>query len=433
MRTQALAGVAVSGQTTSGDVDSRALTITIGGVDRRCAFIDPVGFTITRSLSGGLSECAAAFREPVPQEGQEIVFNLGGAPFWGGTILTDEVVLVGDVYAYWQVQAVDWTWLLNRYKRVTATYDQLGVNSIVARVLNEFTDPASGFHPGQVDQALGTLERITFTDDLVSEAISRIAQAARRSEGCFWRIRPNRAIDVGVNFPEPPLTITDSSCLEYLRYDRTLAQVRTESRVIAGGSTTTAFVAASASTIPVGDGRRFNRDGGMVRVGDMNVTYTGVETHTLIGCSGNVRDIGNNTAVNPIAIVSDPAAQTALATVLGHGQSGIATYARENLLLSFTEAEGAALSDVELHKAALPTLRFGLTTAAGRALEVGTVVDVNLTRPIPVTGTFRVQELTRSSMTAALLEGPQPRLRYEVEARLVRRPTWFEYVTLRED
>jgi hypothetical protein len=426
----ARSGVCRSDTTRSG-LTHYPLTVTMGGVSHFCDLIDPVGFTITKSLSGGLSELACAFRSPEPQEGWEIRFALGGEVFWGGTILSVTAQILDETFAYWETSAVDWTWLLNRYRKVTAVYEQVGVGTAAARVIAGFTDPASGFQPGAIPDTLGMIDRIEFLDTPVSDALTRIAQAAQKAEGVFWRIRPNKAIDMGTTFPDGnPLAVTDTSCIESLGYSRTLAQVRTETRIVAGGSTAIGVVGTGSTTIPVAEGGKYDPAGGTVRAIAMDITYTGVMGNTLTGVSGIVRDIPENDPVNPVAIATDPTAQAALAARLGSGQSGVAVFVRQNDLLSYAEAQGVALTDVEQYGGPLPTITYGTTEHfIGRFLQLGKVVAVNLTRPIVVSGGFRIQEIAIASITADLLEGNYPRFRWTLEARAMRRANWYEFVT----
>jgi hypothetical protein len=100
MHYEARSGVTRSGVTRSG-VFRYPLTLTIAGVDRSCDVQETVGLTITKSLSGGLSQLVAAFRVNVPAEGNEIVLRLGGDPRWGGTVLERTVTLIDETIVYW--------------------------------------------------------------------------------------------------------------------------------------------------------------------------------------------------------------------------------------------------------------------------------------------------------------------------------------------
>lgn len=432
-RYESRSGISRSGVIRSA-VHRRPLAIRVGGVDLVCQLIDPVGFTITKSLSGGLSECVCAVAPTAPvQEGHELIFTLGGDPLWGGTILPMDLTLVDATPMYWQIAAVDWRWLLDRWRRVTGTYAAMGVNAIAAAILRDFTDPASGFQPGYLPDDLGMVETITFLDTPVSEAITRLAQAARKAEGAFWRIRPTKAIDIAIAFPEPDLILDDTTCLEQLRITRSIAQIRTETWVIGGGARTAAVVPTGATTIPVTDGTRYAPTGGFLRAAGMDLSYTGVVGHTLTGVTGVTSDLPINVDVLPVGRASDAAAQAALAARLGGGQSGRAVFVRENTALSYAEATGAALADLDAFKAPMATLAYGLTTPAARLVDVGKFLQASRMWPVPIAGTFRVQELAITSITAgALVQHGRavsaPRLRWTLEARASRRPTWFEFV-----
>lgn len=73
------------------------------------------------------------------------------------------------------VEAVDHTWLINRYARVVGTFGSVGYNTMVAQILDQFTAPSDGFELGYVPQSLGIAPLFTFNYDTVMDALQRIA------------------------------------------------------------------------------------------------------------------------------------------------------------------------------------------------------------------------------------------------------------------
>lgn len=73
------------------------------------------------------------------------------------------------------VEAVDHTWLINRYARVAGTFGSVGYNTMVAQIIDQFTGPNDGFELGYVPQSLGIAPLFTFNYDTVMDALQRIA------------------------------------------------------------------------------------------------------------------------------------------------------------------------------------------------------------------------------------------------------------------
>lgn len=91
------------------------------------------------------------------------------------------------------------------------------------------------------------------------------------------------------------------------------------------------------------------------------------------------------------AQVDDAAAQTALATLLGGGLSGIVTHYVQDGRLSVPECVARATADLERFSAALKSLQYTTTNPYNRP---GRTVSVNITKPQTINETLQIQTMT---------------------------------------
>lgn len=387
----------------------------VGATDRTAAcMVD--GFSIVTALDGSPSTCTFVAEGFTPALGSDVTLTLGGALIWGGTLIAVRAVaqkLVANT-AFYQCQAIDWTWLMDRYAVVNAEIAPRAANQAVAEILRTFTD--GGFHTGYIPMELGSVGPFSFTGVRVSEALRRIAAAVN----AFVRVRPDKAVDVFQTLPTSnALSIGNSSDIRGVIYESSLAQVRTRTYYAGGGSQTTALVSPLQTTIPVEECSWYV-GGTQVLVESALITYAGVSAASgpgsLTGCSGFTKEIPQGATVATLAQADDSAAQTALATVLGGGRSGVAVGWFSDSRLSLGEASARCVSDVALFKEAIPSLGY---TTSDRYHEPGKTVAVSVTDPVTVSGDFRIQSIVMTPFGP--IEGNTPRFQYRVECRLARR------------
>lgn len=387
---------------------------TVGSTDRTSSvMVDE--FSITSSVDGGPSTCMFTVSGFTPAEGSDVTLTQGGALVWGGTLLAVKAraqKIVGGTVFY-QCSAVDWTWLMDRYAVVRTDLAARPANQAVAEILRTYTD--GGFHTGYIPMELGTVGPFSFAGDRVSEALRRIAAAAN----AVIRIRPNKAVDMFQTLPTSnALAIGNSTDVRNVAYESSLAQVRTRTYYLGGGGQTTAPVSLAATTIPVDECSWYA--GTQALIGSTIITYSGRSAETgpgnLTGCSGLVMDLPEGEQVLTLAQADDSAAQTALATVLGGGRSGIAVGWFADARLSYAEAAARATNDVGFFKSAMPSLAY---TTSARYHEPGKTVSVSVTDPVTISGDFRIQSVVMRPFGA--LTGNTPSFEYQVFCRLARR------------
>lgn len=419
----ARSNVCRSGVTHAG-LANQPLGLTIGGVSRAAdVLVD--GFAITTTVDGSPSTCTLVVTGVQPTEGQDLILTLGGALLWGGTIMRVRAVaqkLVSDT-VFWHCQAIDWTWLLDRFARVTALYENLAVNTLVATILAGSTN--GGFQPGWIDGSLGTIDRIQFTGETVSNALARVAKAANNGAGAYYRLRADKSVDLfsTLSIEGNPLSLSNSSDIRDVIWDRSLTEIRTRVFYAGGGAQTSGPVASGAVAIPV-DALGWYAPSGQVLVEQDIISYTGKSTTSagagsLTGCTGIDRDIPAGATVAVLMQVDDATAQSNLATLLGSGRSGIATAWFSDGRLAHGEATKRASADLAFYKAAIPALEY---TTNAKWAKPGKVVSVSITSPFTISGNFLIQSVTIRPFGAVdLLAASGPIWQYQVITRLARR------------
>jgi hypothetical protein len=398
------------------------LVFLVGGSTKTPAVDD---FQIVSALDGSPSVCTFTLVQPTkPTLWGDVTLSLGGALIWGGTLTEARArvqkILAGTVY--YQCQAIDWTWLMDRFSRVTIEFGAgTSVNTAIATLLKNYTD--GGFATGYIPWTLGTIGPMSITGETVSASIRRIAAAVN----AFVRIRPDKRVDVFQSLPSSnALTIGNSSEIRDVGYESSGSQIRTRVFYVGGGGSTTALVSAGAASVPVDECGWYS--GFLAQAGSDLFAYTGRSVSSgpgsLTGCSGIAHDLPQGAPVNVVAQADDVAAQAALSASLGGGRSGIAVGWFVDGRLSQSEVASRASADLTFYKAEIPA--FGYTTTK-RYHEPGKVVTVSVTDPLSITGDFRIQRVT--TRPYGKVTGNDPTyFEHIVECRLARRADILDVV-----
>jgi len=334
-------------------------------------------------------------------EGQEVVIRDSGSGTnlqAGRIIARTRVITVQQVYGPRDNERVrdrvvsnDW-WFLDRFDRVTKVYESQPANSIVADIIANYTD--GGYGVGQVDDTLGPIAA-TFTYALVSEAIQRIAHAV----GAHFCVDPqHQHVCIRTAIVDGHAITLDEAATDYwaFRYRTDLSQIRT--RVIVEGTSTrlSAPLSSGDVTVFVDEVQKFDPGGGLARLRDQQFNYDGTDevTSSLTGVFNLVTDGATGDEVAVIVQDDDVAAQTALATVLGGGASGIVTHYVKDAALSLSEATALAEEDLALFSAVVPTI--GYATRSRFALP-GKTVTVSRTNPRTIAKAATITQVTSTT------------------------------------
>lgn len=397
------------------------IVFSIGGVQH---YPKVDGFSIVSALDGSPSTCTFTLQQATaPTRFADVTITLGGSLIWGGTLTETRTVAqrFASGAVFHECQAIDWTWLMDRYARVTLEVGQTSVNTLVSTILGSYTN--GGFSTGYISGTLSAVGPMSFQGETVSSAIRRVASAA----SAYVRIRPTKSVDVFQSLPASnALTISNSSEIRNVAYEASGSQIRTRAYYVGGGGATTALVSAGAATVPVDECGWYS--GTKAQAGGSVFTYSGRSASSgpgnLTGCSGITYDIPEGGQVQVVAQADDATAQTNLATALGGGRSGIAVAWFADDRLSQTEVTARASADLTFYKSEIPTLSY-VTTA--RYHEPGKIVSATVTSPISFSGDFRIQRVTTRPYGKMVGDDPSY-LESQVECRLGRRSDILDIV-----
>lgn len=374
----------------------RTGAIMLGGITLQWSLGEPTTLTAVAHLTGW-----------TPTKGQEVILALDGVNgtvrLFGGTIVRVHTPIVASTLTpYHEITAVDYTWLLDRYARVAKTYYSRGINSIARDVIASYTD--GGFVLGYAPSTLGVLDGFDGQQQSPMAVLRRLAAAA--TGGATLSVDAYKRVHL---FASPShlsadtITIADggANVLDFT-HDDELTDIATRVYVVGQATTLRESVAYGATSLPIASWAPFQVESGKALVGGTDlIAYTSGTTvpgsESLSSVTGLTRDWAAGTPVAVVAEVDDAEAQTALATALGGGLSGVAVRWIEDDALVYAEA--AALGQGELAR-----LKSGVATVSGRmfdglhagaaSVQPGASVTVNVTTPIAVSGTFKVQAVT---------------------------------------
>lgn len=398
MPQDARSGVARSGVTRSGDFD-QSFSITIAGTDRtrnvwsRDSQIEDIQGADPNTFR-------ATARGFTVTEGQEIkVYNGGvdvGIPYFCGHILEMQPTSKrkADRVAY-RFVATDYTWLLDQGALITGVFSGIGVNTLVRQLIATYAP--SGYTSGYLPSSLGDIDRMQFTNESLTDALTRIAD--RVEGGALWSCDYRKVVSMWPTDEEDPHcmgsteSVTDTGAHREPTYRIDLTQVRTRVICEGGGSNTTSRVLIGASSIPVDEVGWYRSSGGTFRAGFVIATYAGVSGSdgpgSLTGVSGVTSDIPQGELVVVRAQEDDSAAQTALAALIGG--NGVAVRYISDGRLSLGECEKRASTELENYGAQIR--EFGYATDDAFNLVSGRNVAVNVTKPATVNTTLRAQRV----------------------------------------
>jgi hypothetical protein len=191
-RMYALGGLARGGAFRGGYVDNR-MYISIGGAAHAGdVLLDTL--TITDILDEAPSTCSFRVHDSVPVAGAELSIRRGsshGALLFGGYALTVQEGYVGvPHHVQADVRAVDYTWLLGM-RKVTGQYQNQSATAIVQDLVSKFAG-ANGFTTAAVASGLPYLDQITFTNEDLPAAITRVC----RRIGASWYCDYDKSVHV---------------------------------------------------------------------------------------------------------------------------------------------------------------------------------------------------------------------------------------------
>lgn len=190
-----------------------------------------------------------------PTKGQPVIIRLGSTnqsdrTFAGNILHVRQLQESANAPAntiFYDVSAIDYTWRANKLK-VTAQYTNQSATAILQSLVSTY---ASGFTSTHVASGLQTIDEITFTEEDLNTAISRVLERI----GGYWYwdyvkdLHAWTGVESGVTNPTD-LTTTHRSMRE-LEYDTDLSQVITRQYVEGRGSRLLSGVLAADTKVPL--------------------------------------------------------------------------------------------------------------------------------------------------------------------------------------
>ena len=244
--------------------------------------------TITDELDETPNTCGFRVKDLVPAAGAEVIVTRGSknaaGRLYAGFALTVQQLYVGDRPANVQadVRCVDYTWQFG-FVLVTKQYRTQSASAIAADLVARYA-AANGFTSTAVVPNLPVLDEITYTEEPLDAALTRLA----RRIGGYWFVDYQKAVHLFLDDPDPtqapePLTPAHKSLRAFqTSADRT--QVLTRVYVEGRGSNALATVAPGETLIPLAAVDMFQVGPGIFAKvspqgssgGAQHLTYTGV-------------------------------------------------------------------------------------------------------------------------------------------------------------
>lgn len=254
------------------DVHQPWVKVVINGVDRT-ANVKLEQVMVTDVEGEEPNTAALRVKGFVPTKGHEILIHLGDTDlvhrlFAGHILSVDKVYESKDTILAYDLACIDYTFLLNR-RKVIKRYVGQSATAIILDLLASFT---SGFTTTGVATGMPVLDEITFTNEDVTTAISRVMTRV----GGYWFVDYARVVHAFVSSDAAAGSITDAQKrgARDLRESEDLSQVITRVWSRGGGSVALVAAAPGATTLPIEDASWYSS--GRAEVGQQRLTYTGV-------------------------------------------------------------------------------------------------------------------------------------------------------------
>lgn len=381
--------------------DAFKVVITVAGVERQANVLPIQGspwstLTVSEALNDEPDTATFRVKGFVPREGHAVTIVNGWTKLFGGSVARRTQVNVGTkANVEYELFCVDWTRLLNR-RLVNAKYT---AGTVYDNLISLITDFTSGFTTNNVDMAALdaiNLDEITFTDEPVASAISRLMKRA----GGYWYVDADRDIHAFLeDSADPPAAITDLSTpeIESLVIQTDVMPVRTRIFVEGGGVNALTEVPVGETILPVADTAWYSATGGIVKSGPQRITYASI----VEGGTGGL--------VGPGAA---PSSGPALAMAAGAGvESGAHGYA-----VTFTTAAGESIAGptvlITVGTIPVPSSAPSGSLSSGGSVNAGDhhyeytfVTATGETTPSPISGVFTTGGAAASPPTNAPTAG----------------------------
>ncbi len=232
---------------------------------------------ITDTLDEQPNRCAFSILGFIPTTRMEVIVTLGSVNtrtrrFAGHILEVQQRYLAGQpANVVRQVSAADYTWLLG-FKRVTTQYRTQSATAIAQALISTYA-AGDGFTAVHVAAGLPTIDEITYTNEELPEALTRLAKRI----GGYWYVDYHKDLHFFLTEAgnEPVALTAQHASLSELVGVRDDTQLVTRAIVDGMGSLVAATAPPGALEIYVSDLTPFNAGGGQfLAPNGQIVTYT---------------------------------------------------------------------------------------------------------------------------------------------------------------
>ncbi|MGH9309055.1 MAG: hypothetical protein ACRD1U_06765 [Vicinamibacterales bacterium] len=231
--------------------------------------------TITHALNHEPDVAAFRCAGFEPLAGQSVAIYLGaedlGHQLFGGRIIAADILYEGEIPANiaFDCNCIDPTWLLNR-QLVLQKYQNQSATTILKNIVAQATIGVTTVH---VELNLPTIDEITFTNEEVSDAITRVMERI----GGYWFLDYDGDLHAFLatnEFAGPITQAAPRTAAGFVKFED-LSQVVTKVIGIGGGSNAATNVDPGMTMLPIEEAAWYSASGGLVECRPQTITYTG--------------------------------------------------------------------------------------------------------------------------------------------------------------
>jgi hypothetical protein len=255
--------------------------IILGGVGEVQGHVRLDSLSLSDELNHEPNNVSFRIAGITPHAGQDVQIFVGArAPEYqefGGHILSVSQVCEAERPALvaWDVQGIDYTWILTR-RKVLTQYANVSATIILAELIRDYTGGVIG--NSFIDQNLPVIDAITFTNEDLPDAISRVMDRI----GGYWYLDYQRQLHAFLVETTAATPITDAApaTMVDIKQEVDLSQVATRVLARGGGGRLAVGLESGATALPLEEDEAaaswYAPGGGVVEVGTQRVAYSAV-------------------------------------------------------------------------------------------------------------------------------------------------------------
>jgi len=346
-------------------------------------------------------------------EGQEVIVSNDGVKIFAGIITAPKDIALTTSITWYQVEAVDYSYMLNR-RLVVETYENISASAIVIDIITNY---CSGFTGTGIIPGSPLVEYIKFDYIRPTECFTQLAEYI----GWQWYVDYDRDVKFFESYDAlAPVEIIQTTAIRGYQHDVDIQGLRNKVYVLGGrflsGFQTFEYVADGKQRVwvlayephsPSVMVSEVPKTVGLENVDDeINYDYMYNQREKLIRCSaqtttpisGSTMAFAFKYPMDVITLVEDLDSQQAVSAI----QGGDGVYEHkivDDSLVTIEAAEAAGLADLAEH--ANPKIRGSFETEIA-GFSPGQLLTINMPDK-GITGQFVIQRVNISELTSSKL------------------------------